>query len=453
MSTAVRAKQVKGGQGIRKGLTHLLSLPRGGADHGHIYRHVREQTMALVSPLSEEDMVVQSMADASPSKWHIAHTTWFFEELVLKKFMSNYRPYHKDFSYLYNSYYNSLGERMARPQRGLATRPPLKDVYAYRAYVDEHMALLFSSADHGDGAESVWERLSPIVVLGLHHEQQHQELLLMDILHLFSHNPLCPAYKRAAPMVMNDATQHGWYDYEGGLVDIGWHGDGFFYDHEGPRHQHYLVPYQLGSRLITNGEWIAFIEAGGYDTHEWWLDDGWRWVQQKGIKAPLYWRREGRGSSSAWHMMTLYGMIPLNEDVPVVHVSFYEADAYARWRGYRLPTEAEWEAAACGYALSGVFLDKGHLHPQIADHKAKHQFFGDAWEFTSSAFRPYAGYRREQGALGEYNGKFMSHQMVLRGGSCITPEGHMRLTYRNFFYPSMRWQFAGVRLARDMEAP
>ena len=401
--------------------------------------------MSLIAPLSAEDMIVQSMVDASPTKWHIAHTTWFFETLVLSVFLPNYRCYHKDFSYLYNSYYNSLGARMQRPQRGLATRPCLDEVLSYRLYVDKHMEELFDQLR--DDAEAL-ARVAPVLTLGVHHEQQHQELLLMDILHLFWHNPLYPSYKPIAPMVMRKAARHDWLDYEGGLVDIGAGEDGFSYDHEMPRHRHFLAPYRLGSRLVTNGEWLEFIEAKGYERDELWLDDGWRWRSDNAITAPLYWRQSG--DKGDWQVMTLHGLLPLNEHVPVVHISFYEAYAYCRWRGVRLPTEMEWEHAASHYAMQGNFLSDKQLHPQIAVSAApSHQFFGDVWEITASAFLPYPGYHRAEGALGEYNGKFMANQVVLRGGSCITPQGHMRSSYRNFFYPSMRWQFGGLRLAAD----
>ena len=426
----------------------LLAAPRGAGEHQRAYDYVRGQTQRLIEPLTPEDMVGQSMVDASPTKWHIAHTTWFFETLVLKAFVDDYRIYHKDFSYLYNSYYNSLGERMVRAQRGLETRPAFEEVLAYRAYVDEHIANLLVRADRD---EALLRRLSPFLTLGLHHEQQHQELALMDILHLFSHNPLFPAYQTSPPTLMREAPRHRWQNYEGGLVRNGYDGDGFHYDHEGPRHECFLVPYRLGSRLVTNGEWLEFIEDNGYGRHELWLDDGWRWLHKHDVSCPLYWHRV----DESWHVMSLYGLMPLSEHTPVVHVSYYEADAYCRWRGYRLPTEMEWEHAASTYStqgrVQGNFLDSGYYHPQVAESEDCHQFFGDVWEYTSSAFQAYPGYRRLEGAVGEYNGKFMSGQMVMRGGCCVTPQGHMRPSYRNFFYPSMRWQFGGVRMAADVE--
>jgi ergothioneine biosynthesis protein EgtB len=407
------------------------------------YQGVRCETDRLTAPLSEEDQVVQSMPDASPAKWHRAHVTWFFETFVLGGRGRGYEVFHPHYTYLFNSYYNAVGDRHPRPQRGLLTRPPSADITAYRAHVDAAMAAFIA-----DAPATTWREAAPLILLGLHHEQQHQELILMDILHMFAQNSVDPAYKayRAAPA--RQAPSLGWFDYDGGIVEIGHGGDTFAFDNEGPRHGTLLRPYRLGSRLVTNGEWLDFMADDGYGRPEFWLSDGWATVAAQGWQAPLYWtQRDGE-----WTTMSLSGRQALNRQAPVCHVSYYEADAFARWAGRRLPTEVEWEHAAAALPARGNFAGSGLLHTSPAEGRpggSPEQMFGDVWEWTQSAYAAYPGFRAAEGAVGEYNGKFMVNQMVLRGGACVTPDGHIRATYRNFFYPHMRWQFGGVRLADD----
>ena len=387
-----------------------------------LYRLIRRRTEALAAPLSPEDQAAQSMADASPTKWHRAHTTWFFETFLLIPYLVGYTAFDPTFGYLFNSYYEALGPRQPRPARGMLTRPSSAEVGAYRAHVDAAMDRLLSGAGL---AKALRDRLD----LGLAHEEQHQELILMDILHLFAQSPLDPAYRietaRRAPRV---ADPERFVSFEGGLVGIGAGEGGFAFDNERPRHKVYLEPYRLSDRLVTNGEWIAFIEAGGYAKPELWLSDGWARVVEEGWEAPLYWRREEGG----WSALTLGGRHPVEPGEPVSHISYYEAVAYATWSGRRLPTEAEWEAAARAPGAGGL-----------------RQLHGYVWQWTSSAYAAYPGFRPSGGALGEYNGKFMVNQMVLRGGSAATPPGHTRATYRNFFHPEKRWAFTGLRLADD----
>ena len=386
------------------------------------YRSVRRRTETLAAPLSPEDQAAQSMPDASPTKWHRAHTTWFFETFLLVPFLPDYEVYDPAFGYLFNSYYEAMGPRQPRPQRGLLTRPSAQTVGAYRAHVDNAMARLLS----GPLTSEIRERLE----LGLAHEEQHQELILMDILHLFAQSPLDPAYQPGPPSPRPDPGPQRFHRFAGGLVEIGAGEAGFAFDNERPRHKTYVAPFRLSDRLVTNGEWLAFIEAGGYRKAELWLSEGWAKVQEEGWEAPGYWRR---GEDGAWTVMTLRGRHPVDPNAPVVHVSYYEAAAYAAWAGRRLPTEAEWEAAATATGVS----------PSLR------QLCGAAWQWTSSAYAPYPGFRPGPGALGEYNGKFMVNQMTLRGGCEATPPGHTRATYRNFFHPDRRWMFAGVRLADD----
>ena len=385
------------------------------------YRRTRWRTESLAGPLSPEDQSAQSMPDASPTKWHRGHTTWFFETFVLTPFLPGYAPYDQAFGYLFNSYYEAAGPRQPRPQRGLLTRPSAQTVGAYRAHVDAAMARVLK----GSLTEEIRER----VELGLNHEEQHQELILMDILHLFAQSPLSPAYQPGAPSARVDAGPPRFHRFAGGLVEIGAGEEGFAFDNERPRHKTYVAPFRLSDRLVTNGEWMAFIEAGGYGRADLWLSEGWATVKAEGWEAPGYWRREADGT---WTTMTLRGRHPVDPNAPVVHVSYYEAAAYAAWAGRRLPTEAEWEAAVTASGSASL-----------------RQVCGAAWQWTASAYSAYPGFRPSPGALGEYNGKFMVSQMVLRGSCEATPPGHSRATYRNFFHPGSRWMFAGLRLADD----
>ena len=404
----------------------------------HRYAAVRALTLALTDPLSDADATVQSMPDASPAKWHLAHTTWFFETFVLRDHVPGYRLHDARFPFLFNSYYEAEGRRHARDRRGMITRPTLDEVRAYRAHVDA--ALTAAIPDLPDAALE-------LVALGCHHEEQHQELLVTDILHLFGENPLEPAVWPAAPKV--PVAMPGpirWIERPAGIVRVGHDGNGFAFDCEGPRHDTLLVAHAIADRTVTNGEWAAFIADGGYRDPVHWLADGWAWVKAEGIAAPLYWEERDGG----WTRMGLDGRRAIDPAAPVTHVSFFEADAYASWAGARLPTEFEWEAAAAACdAAGGHQLDTaGPVEPRPS--AGGPAFFGDVWEWTGSAYRPYPGFRAVEGAVGEYNGKFMCGQFVLRGGSCATPRGHARASYRNFFYPHQRWQFTGVRLAKDI---
>jgi len=398
------------------------------------YQQVRKVSELLCQPLVIEDYGIQSMPDVSPPKWHLAHTTWFFETFVLLPHLPNYSVFHPKFGYLFNSYYEAVGERHPRPQRGLLSRPTIEEVYRYRAYVDEAMCSLLTHPD-----------LEPLIRLGLHHEQQHQELLLTDIKHIFAVNPLRPAYQPDLPLSPSvTSSQEQWLDYPGGLYAIGHDQPEFAFDNESPRHQVYLQDYWLAARLVTNGEYLEFVQNGGYSKPEYWLSEGWATIRSQQWQAPLYWEQ----IDGAWWAMTLGGMRLVNPDEPVCHVSFYEADAYARWAGKRLPTEAEWEVAAAQVPLQGNFLETGQLHPRPAIGSTRpDQIFGDVWEWTQSSYLPYPRYQPAAGAVGEYNGKFMCNQMVLRGGSCATAQSHIRPSYRNFFPASTRWQFSGIRLS------
>jgi ergothioneine biosynthesis protein EgtB len=406
------------------------------------YSAVRRQSEALCQPLAPDDYGLQAMPDVSPAKWHLAHTTWFLETFLLKDFLPGYRPFHPRFEHLFNSYYEQVGTPFPRPQRGLLSRPTTGEIFRYRAQVDEAMTALLASVE-----ETRWPEVATRAVIGCHHEQQHQELLLTDIKYNFSINPLRPAYRADLPVTAagRNATLE-WIEQPGGVQEIGHDGAGFGFDNEYPRHRVLLTSYALGSRLVTNGDYLEFIEAGGYQRPEFWLADGWRCVREKSWQAPLYWEKtDGR-----WWLFTLAGMRALNEHEPVCHVSFYEADAYARWAGKRLPDEGEWEAIAGHEPVRGNLREAGYLHPiPAAGNAGTAQIFGDVWEWTRSAYAPYPGYRPAAGALGEYNGKFMVSQLVLRGGSCVTPADHIRASYRNFFYPADRWQFSGIRLADD----
>ena len=401
----------------------------------------RRRSEALTAGLTPEDQVVQSMEDASPSKWHLAHTTWFYEEFILTKWAPGYRAFDPDYFFLFNSYYEGAGPRHARPRRGMLTRPSVVEVALYRDHVTAALETLAGKASAKD-----WQAIAPLVELGINHEQQHQELLLTDLLHAFSCNPLKPAYRPYRPAAVGKAAPPAWIGFDGGLREIGNPGDEFIFDNEGPRHQVLLQPFRLASRLVTNGEWQAFIEAGGYETPTLWLSDGWATAQKEGWEAPGYWKRR----DGAWLSMTLAGLRPVEAEAPVCHVSFYEAEAFARWAGKRLPTEAEWEVAAAELPVEGNLGGSDLLRPLPArEGDGLQQVYGDLWEWTQSPYGPYPGYRPPEGTVGEYNGKFMCNQFVLRGGSCVTPAGHIRASYRNFFYPHQRWQFTGLRLAED----
>ena len=404
------------------------------------YRRVREATQALCATLAPEDTVPQSMPDASPAKWHLAHTTWFFEQFLLAHFDPGYCRFHEGWDYLFNSYYQTVGPMHARPQRGLLTRPTLKEAMDYRAYVDHAMVELLGR--RGDEPEVIAR-----VTLGLNHEQQHQELLLTDIQHLFSLNPLQPVFREAPPSADVEPILLRFIDGHQGIAEIGHAGEGFAYDNESPRHRELLHPHAIANRCVTNAEFREFIDDGGYRNPALWLSEGWDIVLRERWSHPLYW---DDGLETAF---TLGGRRAIEASAPVCHVSFFEADAFARWAGGRLPAEAEWEVRARALPVDGNFVDAGVLHPRPAhaqgDPEQPLQMFGDVWEWTSSPYVGYPGYRPAAGALGEYNGKFMCGQWVLRGGSCATPAGHVRASYRNFFYPAARWQFSGIRLARD----
>jgi ergothioneine biosynthesis protein EgtB len=405
------------------------------------YGRARKFTVSLADGLSEEDCCAQSMPDASPVKWHMAHTTWFFETFILEKWEENFQPFHPAFRMLFNSYYNGVGEKHVRAQRGLLTRPSFDEVLAYRHQVDERIGRLLADREKA-------QSLCPLIELGLQHEQQHQELILTDVKHLLFMNPLKPAYANAEgterPGQFPPDVASTWQNFGGGVVEIGHSGDGFCFDNETPRHRQYIEPYSMASRLVTNKEYLEFVQDGGYRNSDLWLSEGWEWVKTNGLSHPFYWHWQQE--QKAWQEFTLYGMQTLNPELPVTHLSYFEADAFARWTGARLPTEAEWEHAASACRDMG----KHGLHPgRAANIPGMDQFYGACWQWTSSSYGPYPGYRPAAGAIGEYNGKFMVNQYVLRGSSCTTPDTHTRLTYRNFFPATTRWQFTGIRLARS----
>lgn len=431
-------------------LTHPAIGPYASGQAGQHDRYdaVRSTTAALAAPLSPEDCQVQSMPDCSPVKWHLAHTTWFFETFLLARYDASSPPFHPQYRMLFNSYYNAVGAKHPRPQRGLLSRPPLSEVLQYRQHVDQAMHALISRPGGND------PEFDALLELGLNHEQQHQELILTDLKHMLSANPLRPAYVAPGQPAQPPATTPGWTRYDGGITRIGHDGRGFAFDNEGPAHDVLLTPFALSDRLVTQGEYLAFMQDGGYKRPELWLSMGWDMVSALGWRAPLYWE----SSDDAWRVFTLRGMQDLELHAPVTHVSYFEADAYARWAGARLPREAEWEHAARQlsedtYSARANMLESGHLDTRPAP--ARHgpggpvQLFGDAWEWTSSGYDAYPGFQPSAGAVGEYNGKFMCNQYVLRGGSCATPRDHIRPSYRNFFPPEARWQFSGIRLARD----
>jgi ergothioneine biosynthesis protein EgtB len=410
------------------------------------FRQVRAATEALCRPLATDDYAIQSMPDASPAKWHIAHTSWFFEEFVLQAALEGYQFFDPAFRYLFNSYYETVGPRHSRPERGLLSRPTVEQVWAYRGYVDEELQFLLER-------ESLPPELQQIVTIGLHHEQQHQELLLTDLKHMFSRNPLKPAYATAHPATRSAPARLIFREFSGGMTDIGHVGNGFCFDNELAHHRVFIEPFRLANRVTTNAEYLQFVRAGGYRRPEFWLSDGWACAQKEEWSRPLYW------AESLAEEFTLTGVRPLDPHAPVCHLSYYEADAFARWAGARLPTEFEWESVAANAAIEGNFVEDGRWHPVAItpadgglnrNNVPVQQLFGDVWEWTASAYAPYPRFRPLNGALGEYNGKFMVNQLVLRGGSCATPRSHIRATYRNFFYPTARWQFSGVRLASDI---
>jgi ergothioneine biosynthesis protein EgtB len=403
------------------------------------YRETRATTEALCRPLQIEDYVLQAMPEVSPTRWHLAHVSWFFETFLLEARLAGYQPYDPRYRVLFNSYYNAVGPQFSRPDRGHLSRPTVAEVYAYRAHVDRGMKTLLRSSEAPE--------VTSLAELGLQHEQQHQELIVTDLKFNLAVNPLRPRVYPTAIPVGAGAAPLEWVDVAGGVVWVGSDGGRFAFDNETPRHRVLLEPYRLASRLVTNAEYLDFMGAGGYGDWRWWTSEGWRAVRECGWRAPLYWELE----DDHWHVYTLAGLHPLDPAAPVVHVSWYEADAYARWRGARLPTEAEWEHAAADLCVTGHFQEAGVYQPLPASPGAGNlqQMFGDAWEWTQSAYAPYPGYRALPGAVGEYNGKFMINQMVLRGGSCATPGDHIRASYRNFFPPDARWQFSGIRLAAD----
>jgi ergothioneine biosynthesis protein EgtB len=414
------------------------------------FAEVRSTTVKLVSSLEPEDTGLQSMPDVSPPKWHLAHSTWFFEKFILQPYQTNYREFHKGFDYCFNSYYKTVGSHLPRSQRGSLSRPTLKEVLSYREYVEAALQSLILNSK-----PEILREVSPVLTLGIHHEQQHQELLLMDIQHILFSNPLRPRYHRVGfEVAPEEPLPLRWFEYPDGLFEIGFAGSEFSFDNERPRHRIYLEPYCLASRLVTCGEFVAFIEDHGYERPELWLSDGWDRVESSGWNAPLYWEKK----NGAWWHFTLAGWQKIQRNRPVSHISYYEADAFARWVGKRLPTEAEWEVAAAEISPEGNFLESGDLQPLpphpcpsplVGERGNMKQLFGDVWEWTASPYTPYPRFKANPGALGEYNGKFMCNQMVLRGGSCFTPADHIRATYRNFYPPHCRWQMAGFRLAGD----
>ncbi len=416
------------------------------------FQQIRGRTEALAQPLSAEDCQLQSMSDASPAKWHLAHLTWFFETFVLERFEADFKPFDASFRALFNSYYNGVGDQYPRPQRGLISRPTLQQVLDYRAQVDARMVNLIQRIETGAG-DARPAQLIQLITLGLHHEQQHQELLLTDIKHALSFNPARPAYAQHWPLAGISPQTLRWIGFTGGLLAHGFDQttDGSFgFDNETPRHQVCLAPFEIGSRLVTNGEMTAFIEDAGYQRPDLWLAMGWDWVRTNRPTMPLYWQ----GESGDYRNFTLQGLVQVDPNTPVCHLSYFEADAYARWAEARLPTEFEWELAARSVPTPlGNFVESAAYHPiplRQQSHGSPAQMFGDVWEWTQSNYNPYPGYKPWEGLVGEYNGKFMCNQFVLRGGSCATPQSHIRASYRNFFPPDAQWQFSGLRLARDI---
>jgi len=407
------------------------------------FKSIRGFSQQLVEPLETEDFVVQAIENTSPTKWHLAHVSWFYETFVLEKAIADYESLHPQYSYIFNSYYLQTGEPHTRSKRGLLSRPTVEQVFEYRKYVDEQILNFLEQATEEELAE-----YGPVIEIGNHHEQQHQELMLTDLKYMFAQNPLYPEYKALSALEGKKPEPMKWVSFDEGIYKIGNEGDEYTYDNEHPRHRKFLEPFALSDRLVTNGEFMDFMEDGGYKRSELWLDDGWATVNERNWEAPLYWiNKDGE-----WYHYTLGGLRKVNPNEPVTHVSYYEADAYARWADARLPREAEWEVAAGDKPYKGNFVEDGHYHPRPLQENngALKQIYGDVWEWTMSAYEPYPGYKPLPGALGEYNGKFMCSQYVLRGGSCATSQTHIRKTYRNFFYPDARWQFNGLRLAKTM---
>jgi len=405
------------------------------------FHRVRKASELICQPLEIEDYGIQTMPDVSPPKWHLAHTSWFFETFILKEFVQDYPVFHPKYEHLFNSYYEQIGRMHPRPERGLLARPTVKEIFAYRHFIDQQMAVLLCQADHSDYAE-ILRRTET----GLNHEQQHQELLLTDIKHIFAYNPLKPGYTSLESSVVHAALELQYHEQPAGIYQIGHMGEVFSFDNESPLHKVYLESYRIASRLTTNEEFLVFIQAGGYQNPAYWLSDGWKIVQAQQWLHPQYWHKDDH----SWYEMTLAGLRELDLQAPVSHISFYEANAYANWQNKRLPTEMEWEVVASQLAIEGNFRDQGYLQPVATTQTGLAQFFGDVWEWTQSSYSPYPGYRAVDGALGEYNGKFMSSQFVLRGGSCLTQQNHIRASYRNFFYPGDRWQCTGIRLAESI---
>jgi ergothioneine biosynthesis protein EgtB len=400
-------------------------------------KEVRQHSVDICQPLKIEDYVVQPVEDVSPPKWHLGHTTWFFEEFILVAYKPDYKVYHKDYSYLFNSYYQSAGERVVRSTRGNLSRPTVKEVMNYRKAIDQ---VLFDFLEHNPDHEFL-----SMAALGIHHEQQHQELLLTDIKYILAANPLLPVYSDYTLPAMNKTRPVNWLSIEEGICEVGYNNEGFCYDNETPRHKTYIQAGYIMDRLVTNGEYLEFIQDQGYEKFHLWLSDGWAWIQNNQVNSPLYWKK----INGEWYYFTLHGLRKMDMAAPVCHISYYEADAYARWKGMRLPTEFEWEIASLKYhGEQPNISNNDYLLPKPAEENNT-QFIGDVWEWTASAYLPYPGYKQPKGAIGEYNGKFMINQMVLRGGSCITPAGHIRNTYRNFFQTEKRWQFQGFRLVKE----
>lgn len=405
------------------------------------FNKVRAFTHHLVEPLEIEDFVIQPMENTSPTKWHLAHTSWFFETFVLEKFQSNFESLHPQYAYFFNSYYLQTGVPFSRAKRGLLSRPTVKEVFEYRDYVNDQVSDFINSCD-----DQTWEKASNVLEIGINHEQQHQELIITDLKYLLAQNPLLPVYKERKEIVPGVSSELKWIEYEEGIVEIGSKGNEFTYDNEHPRHRTFVQNFKLANRLITNEEYLEFMSEGGYERSEFWLDEGWSKVKSDLWKAPLYWfKRDG-----SWFNYTLSGARAIHPNEPVTHISYYEADAFARWKGCRLPTEQEWEYACGNREIVGNFVDSDLFHPTpLRNSKGEiKQMFGDVWEWTQSSYSAYPGYEPLPGALGEYNGKFMANQYVLRGGSCATSRSHIRKTYRNFFHADARWQFSGIRLAK-----